>query len=516
VTVAVWVARAYLMSIVSFGVAWALSCALVRYRASVRHHVWVVSIAIALLSFVGAVVPARIDVPVLRPLGPMDDGFDRTPQSRPTQHGAAGARLTREAPRMSLVSTALGVWLTGMGILLCLRLRRRRRLALLCSQARPWEGSEGVGVHEDVIVPLLAGLRRPTILLPPTATKWPKPLLDAVLLHERAHLARCDHLVAAMCDIATILYWLNPLVWLAAAMLGREREQACDDEVLRAGVKASVYAGALMRVGQTLPVTGRIRGALTLASGGLDARVRDVLADRPRRSGQVPLSWRTTAMLIALCAMSLLSVRPVARAPLLQGEGVLAVIVNGEPLTMADLERRQADARRSRPLTTRSAEPPTVLVNAIDDILVAQHGKQLGYALSDAQFASVVDNIKARHSLATDEQFQAVLAQEQITVADLRRSLELQLMVSRLQFSQSNGRGVTEEEARQYYAAHRDEFAGASFEQVQYRVNDRMTAAGRQRMWDAYLQTLRSQAVIDWKRADLKRAYDEGLAQRPR
>jgi hypothetical protein len=318
-----------------------------------------------------------------------------------------------------------------------------------------------------------------------------------------------------MCDIATILYWLNPLAWLAAVTLGRERERACDDEVLRAGVKASVYAVALMRVGQTLPVTGRIRGALTMASGGLYARVRDLLADRPRPSGQVPLSWRTTAMLIALCTMALSSVRLVARAPLLQGEGVL-VIVNSEPLTTADLERRQADARRSRPLAARTAEPRTVLVDAIDDILVAQHGKQLGYALSDAQFASVLDNIKAQRNLATDEQFQAALAQEQMTVADLRRSLELQLIISRLQFSQSSGRGVTEEEARQYYAAHRDEFPGASFEQVQNRVNDRMTATNRQRIWDTYLQTLRSQAVIDWKRADLKRAYDEGLTQRPR
>jgi hypothetical protein len=271
-----------------------------------------------------------------------------------------------------------------------------------------------------------------------------------------------------------------------------------------------------MRVAQTLRQPWRIRGALTMASGGLYARIRDVLADRPRRSGQVPLSWRTTAMLIALCTMALSSVRLVARAPLLQGEGVPVIIVNGEPLTTADLERRQADARGSRPLTARTAEPRTVLVDAINDILVAQHGKQLGYALSDAQFASVLDNIKAQHRLATDEQFQAALAEEQITVADLRRSLELQLIVSRLKFSQSNGRGVTEEEARQYYAAHRDEFSGASFEQVQNRVNDRMTATNRQRMWDAYLQTLRSQAVIDWKRADLKRAYDEGLAQRPR
>ena len=37
-----------------------------------------------------------------------------------------------------------------------------------------------------------------------------------------------------------------------------------------------------------------------------------------------------------------------------------------------------------------------------------------------------------------------------------------------------------------------------------------------QRKWDKYLATLRSQAVIEWKRADLRRAYADGLAQQPK
>jgi len=58
---------------------------------------------------------------------------------------------------------------------------------------------------------------------------------------------------ALVSDVATIVYWLNPLAWMAAVALERERKVACDEEVLRAWIKPSVYAAALLRVAQTVP-----------------------------------------------------------------------------------------------------------------------------------------------------------------------------------------------------------------------------------------------------------------------
>ena len=54
-------------------------------------------------------------------------------------------------------------------------------------------------------------------------------------------------------------------------------------------------------------------------------------------------------------------------------------------------------------------------------MLLVQRGKELGYKLSDEQFKSVVDNIKKENKIETDEQFQAALKQENMTMADLRR-----------------------------------------------------------------------------------------------
>src|SRR5439155_27352591 len=114
------------------------------------------------------------------------------------------------------------------------------------------------------------------------------------------------------------------------------------------------------------------------------------------------------------------------------------------------------------------------------------------------------DNIKKDNKIESQEQFDAALQQAHVTQADLRRTLERQLIVSRLQSSQlSNGLGVTEEDARQYYTAHADEFSGAPFEQVRDQVNRRVATCKRQRSWETYLEALRSQDSFVWNRTDV-------------
>jgi len=126
------------------------------------------------------------------------------------------------------------------------------------------------------------------ILLPRAATVWPPQELDALLTHERAHLARRDHMIAVMCDLATALYWLNPLTQVAARAVENERELACDDEVLRAGVKPSLYANALIRISKTVRLSRRIAGAPAITGSRPDVRIRHVLRHEPHGSGATP------------------------------------------------------------------------------------------------------------------------------------------------------------------------------------------------------------------------------------
>ena len=60
----------------------------------------------------------------------------------------------------------------------------------------------------------------------------------------------------------------------------------------------------------------------------------------------------------------------------------------------------------------------------LDEILVVQRGRKLGYKITDEQFNSYLDNIKKESKIETDEQFQSALKQENVTLADLRKKIE--------------------------------------------------------------------------------------------
>jgi len=147
----------------------------------------------------------------------------------------------------------------------------------------------------------------------------------------------------------------------------------------------------------------------------------------------------------------------------------ILVKVNGEIFTKTDLETRQVTAIRSM---GRDADPtdvqlrqmldqvtPDLMVGVVDEMLIVQRGRELGYRLADDQFQNVVDSIKKDNKIESEEQFQAALKQENMTVADLRRQVEKQMIVSRVQQNEVLGRvAVTDEEARRYYEGHENEF----------------------------------------------------------
>jgi len=90
---------------------------------------------------------------------------------------------------------------------------------------------------------------------------------------------------------------------------------------------------------------------------------------------------------------------------------------------------------------------------------VVQRGRELGYSMGEEQFKSILESIKKDNKIESEEQFQAALRQENMTMADLRKNLERQMIVSRVQQNEVLGKiAVSDEEARQYYEAHQKEF----------------------------------------------------------
>src|ERR1051325_9195323 len=125
----------------------------------------------------------------------------------------------------------------------------------------------------------------------------------------------------------------------------------------------------------------------------------------------------------------------------------ILVKANGEICTKSDLEARQVAALRQKgQAIDLKSDPnnvqlrkaldeitPQIMVDAVDEMVIVQRGKELGYTLSDAQFKGVVDNIRKENKIETDEQFQAALKAENLSMADLRRNLERSMIYQRVQ-----------------------------------------------------------------------------------
>ena len=171
-----------------------------------------------------------------------------------------------------------------------------------------------VVISDETAVPLVSGVRRPTLVLPAGALDWSGDLLRAVLLHELAHVERRDLAMHLMTRVAVALYWPNPLVWLAARRLATEQERACDDRAMR-GSEPQAYAGHLLEVAELLRAGGAPSGALTMATRrGLIERIRSILNPDADRQ---PLSRRRlslVAVLLALVAVPVIALR-VRQAP---------------------------------------------------------------------------------------------------------------------------------------------------------------------------------------------------------
>jgi peptidyl-prolyl cis-trans isomerase SurA len=148
----------------------------------------------------------------------------------------------------------------------------------------------------------------------------------------------------------------------------------------------------------------------------------------------------------------------------------ILVKVNADILTQSDLETRQSAAiraKRENPQSMSNAEltkalaeiTPQIIVDAVDELLLLQRGRELGYHLTDERFKETLANIKKENKIETEDQFQQALKAENMTLADLRLRLEKAMIIQQVQGNEVLGHiSVTEAEAKAYYEAHRAEF----------------------------------------------------------
>ena len=178
--------------------------------------------------------------------------------------------------------------------------------------------------------------------------------------------------------------------------------------------------------------------------------------------------------LVAVGAGLLASALPAQAQPLASntpGAVVLERIlvkVNGDLVTQTDLETAQIAALRARgvpPQTDAELEQviqeitPGLIVNAVEELLLVERGRLLGYALSDEQFQDILDGIKEENNIDDEALLVALERDEGMTLSQLRDVMERQMLVGQVQQVEVLGRvSITATEAREYYDTHLEEF----------------------------------------------------------
>lgn len=256
-----------------------------RASASARHLVWSAVIgALLVLPALGA-LPWHVDVlsiavePIASAQGEFSgsDALSSVSASEEAEVPAGGSDARGQIPfdagsatfsfeKISVRESLLALYLFGLTALLLRLAAGRWSLHRLSSRASQVSGEEWLSLLREIAwqldvsrpvrllqsaevgIPMTWGTRAPTVMLPAEAASWSEERRRVVLLHEMAHIVRCDFLTQVAAGIACAVYWFHPLVWYASRRLRVEREIACDDHVLSAGTRAGSYVTHLLEV----------------------------------------------------------------------------------------------------------------------------------------------------------------------------------------------------------------------------------------------------------------------------
>ena len=104
-------------------------------------------------------------------------------------------------------------------------------------------------VSEKISGPITIGFFKPIILIPlATINHLSKEQMEAVLLHEIAHIKRHDYCINLFMTLIETILFFNPFIYFIRKKIQKEREHCCDDWVLAYHYAPAEYAEALLQL----------------------------------------------------------------------------------------------------------------------------------------------------------------------------------------------------------------------------------------------------------------------------
>jgi bla regulator protein blaR1 len=219
-----------------------------------------------------------------------------------------------------------------------------------------------------ITVPMVTGFIRPIILVPvATVNRLSVEQLEAILIHELAHIKRQDYLFNIVQVAMETVLFFNPFVWLLSSIIGREREHCCDDVVLEYTNQPVIYAHALTALETTR------QSSLAIAATGnkklLFNRIKRIV-EMKKNTINSPVAG---VLLIACLATSLAWFTPVIAQTVKQNEKQTSttkekIVIgddNGKVRTYNSLKDVPAKDRKAMELPPMPPEPP---VSGVDPV----------------------------------------------------------------------------------------------------------------------------------------------------
>ena len=192
------------------------------------------------------------------------------------------------------MSAAIGslAWFAGVAVMLALGISSYVRLKYKLDSAIRVEGN--LYETDHVQSPFVSGVFKPKIYIPPDLSG---PEREYIILHERTHIKRHDHIVKIAAYFILCLHWFNPLAWVAFQLMNADMEMSCDERVLAklgSGIKKD-YSLSLL----SLAINRRIVGGSPLAFGedGVKKRIKNVLGFKKSPRTVMALSITFVAVL---------------------------------------------------------------------------------------------------------------------------------------------------------------------------------------------------------------------------
>lgn len=193
--------------------------------------------------------------------------------------------------------------------------------------------------------PAVIGWLRPAIVVPiGMLTGMPASQIDAILIHELAHIRRHDYLANLLQMVVEGFLFYHPAVWWISHVMRTERENCCDDLVVALNGNAHEYATALTALEENRRVASQ--AALAATGGVLMKRVRRLLY--PKQSSRSFLAPALSAGILAI-VMTLTAFawqgKPAGTYDRWLNNDVPYIITNGEraafQMLTTDAEREQ-------------------------------------------------------------------------------------------------------------------------------------------------------------------------------